>query len=272
VKRHTVLVFALVILLHTTGMGAVRIATANLEDFGFGGGDCKGAYGISQIAAILSTYDIVSCQEVMRASDNGQRCYGCTGYSCQLGLLVAEMSRISGQTWSYRVSGPHRYASRYEYYAFLYNTSTVTYLGMEGTAAGVPGSPIFEVRPPFWAYFRSGTFDFVLVDYHAPSVGSSVSTYAEVQKLESFLDALQTSDPDEQDYILAGDINQTYLQLDHFSCACKATLDYLIFDQEFTGYEWDPPLCFTDTALEDQGLSDHPIVWAQFDTTKEDDD
>lgn len=255
-----------------TALGAVRIATANLNNFGWGGSDCKSPIGITQMAAALASYDIVSCQEVMRASENGQRCYGCSGYSCHLVLLASALTRVSGETWLYRLSGPYRYENRYEYYVFLYNSATVTYLGREGSASELPGSPAFEVRPPFYAYFRSGAFDFVLVDYHAPSQGSSISSYSEVQKLDAFFDSLQTLDPEEQDIILAGDLNQNQLALhQHLLCSCKASLDYLVFDSTFTGYEWTQP-CHIDTGLDVRGLSDHPIVWAEFSTTRADDD
>lgn len=261
-----------VALLFATAFSALRVATANLQDFGYGGSDCKGVIGITQMAHFLSQYDVISCQEVMRAGANGQRCYGCTGSLCHLDLLVGEMTRVSEAAWSYRVVGPYIYGTRYEYYTIIYNTSTVTYLGREGTADEIPGSPTFAVRPPFWAYFSSGNFDFVLVNYHAPSEGSSVSTSAEVGKLDGFIRALQATDESEQDIILAGDLNVTRLTMSPtLDCSCKATLDYILMDTAYTDYEWIQP-CRTDNALRTRGLSDHPIVWAEFDTDLPDDD
>jgi len=270
--RNLVLTVIVAVLAFATAFSAVRVATANLQDFGYGGSDCKGAIGITQMACFLSQYDVISCQEVMRASASGQRCYGCTGSLCHLDLLVGEMTRVSDAIWSYRVAGPYVYGTRYEYYAILFNTSTVRYLGKEGTADEVPGAPVFAVRPPFWAYFGSGNFDFVLVNYHAPSEGSSVSTSDEVRKLDGFIRALQASDETEQDIILAGDLNVTRISMSPtLDCSCKATLDYIVLDTAYTDHEWVQP-CYTDTTLRTRSLSDHPILWAEFDTDQPDDD
>ncbi len=154
--RSTAMTIMLVVVLASSGgLGAVRIATANLNRFGCGGTDCRDAR-LSELARILCQYDVVACQEVMRASEGGRKCYGCAGATCQVDKLLQLMDVASGVEWLCRLSSVFRYGTRYEHCAILYNSSVVTGTGREGTVNEIPDSPVFDVRPPFWASYRAG--------------------------------------------------------------------------------------------------------------------
>jgi hypothetical protein len=73
--------------------------------------------------------------------------------------------------------------------------------------------------------------------------------------------------------LLAADLNSAGPPLPvGWSSSCHAELDYVASDAAFTTqHEWTGE-CGVDTGLQDAGLSDHPIVWAEFSAPELDDD
>jgi len=261
----------------------VSIGSLNLEAFGYGKSKCKNEL-LDEIAEELKSYGVVALQEVMKISGSGRNCYECASDLCHLDKLVGVLEDSTNRDWDHRELGPYKYGTRYEYYVFLYCKDTVTYLeGSLGSAEDVMGTNYFEVRPPAFAGFKCGDFDFVLVNYHAPSQGSSVSSYEEVAKLDDFLDVLQASDPDEDDIILLGDFN---LESPEAIFVTEPPLDWVIDGPTTSGGKAYDKICFyiCETAYEYSGesgidydtfvggMTNHALVWADFQCDKPDDD
>jgi len=103
------------------------------------------------------------------------------------------------------------------------------------------------------------------VDYHAPDADTSVATEGELQKLEPFLEALREMNPNERHVILAADLNTRVCPLgSDWAVASRGQLDFIAFGKDtaehgrfFLGGDWEPE-------IEERGLSDHPVVWAEF--------
>ena len=260
----------------------VVIGSLNLEDFGYGGGDCKDDAEMRTLAEAISTTDIVTLQEVMRLSGGGKTCYGCTAATCHVDALIREVEIVSGSNWDYICGPNHKYGSRYEFYVIAYNTETVQFLSHSGDLDQYGVS--FSVRPPLFGYFRSGNFDFYLLNYHAPSDGSSVSTSGELEKLGRAFDAMQAATPSENDIIVAGDVNlfvstlsasrsaSTMIRVpDGTTTKGGSSLDAIYFDGTYTSCEYDATAGVLPQTFQ-SGASDHGLVWAGFRTDQADDD
>jgi len=288
-SRTTIVVFLVLCLWLASALGEtgedslVTIGSLNLEDFGYGKSSCKSEL-LDQIAEELQSYSVVALQEVMRVSAAGSECYKCSWDLCHLDKLVRVLEDSTDKDWDHRELGPYKYGPRYEYYVFLYCKDIVTYLeGSLGSAEDVMGPDYFKVRPPAFAGFKCGNFDFVLVNYHAPSRGSSVSTYEEVAKLDDFLDTLQASNADEDDIILLGDLN---LESPEGMFVTESPLDWVIDCPTTSGdkaydkisyyccesdYEYSGESGVDDLPILTD-ISNHALVWARFQCNKPDDD
>lgn len=261
----------------------ITIASFNFENFGYAGKYCRSATDLEKIALILTEYDLVALQEVMRASNAAQRyCYQCQGTTCHLELLVNCMRSLTSQDWKYVCVETPRYGNRYEYYVILYNPAILTYLGPVENVniCGPKQAPLaeFKVRPPMYAYFRAGNFDFIVINYHAPSKGAE----NEVPLLKQALTAARGRvSVTERDVILLGDFNlrepERFLPLEMRRLVTDATtrgsepFDTIFIDVRYTSHEYTGcagidrrPIAFS--------LSNHAIVWARFWVCLEDDD
>jgi len=251
---------------------SITVASFNVEHFGWAGQYLK---NLEVLATELAKYDFVALQEVMKLSGTcqTQRCYSCSGSLCHLDRLVSTLDSVTSLVWAYQAEGPFSHGTEIEYYVFLYRTDKISYLNQRGTASdfGIP----FEVRPPMYAKFRSGSFDFYAVDYHAPSD----TPLPDVSKLCEVLKRLQALDPYERDVILFGDFNLVNLPLSDCGferLVMKPTkgpnsIDTILIDDRFTGHELSGE-ADTDDAPVLSGVSDHALVWAKFWTSVPDDD
>jgi endonuclease/exonuclease/phosphatase family metal-dependent hydrolase len=87
-----------------------------------------------------------------------------------------------------------------EQYTFIYNTKNVEYLGKSYTFSD--DEDWFE-REPFIAYFKSGNFDFVLINIHTKPEDAT----NEVEHLDDVVLDARKKFPDENDFIVLGDYN-----------------------------------------------------------------
>ena len=265
----------------------ISIASFNFKNFGYAGQDCKTDSDLERIALVLATYDVVALQEVMKISISAQKgCYKCQSETCHLELFVERIRSLTQEDWRYVCvqTIPWPYGTRYEYYVILYNAARVTYLGLasEQNTCGGPQKPLAElrVRPPMYAYFRAGNFDFVLLNYHAPR--NSKNAAEEVQKLEkAFATVRSQVVPGEMDVILVGDFNiskpEEFFPSDIrrlvFGTTTKGgqPFDTILIDMRYTAHEYTgcAGIDWRPIAL---GVSNHAIVWARFWICLEDDD
>jgi endonuclease/exonuclease/phosphatase family metal-dependent hydrolase len=163
------------------------VASFNLQ--AFGPKKAADPFVLQTLAKIIGHFDVVAVQEVRDRS----------------GLALEELRReVSAAGPEYGlVTGPRLGRSRSkEQYAFLYNRQTVTSLGEPYTAPD-PGDRLH--REPLSARFsaRRGTFTFVLVDAHLDpdDVGR------EMAALEDSLRDVRRRFPEENDFVLLGDLN-----------------------------------------------------------------
>jgi len=282
--KHVRVLFFLVTLLGASisafaNSGTITIATFNMENFGYGKSYCK-ASQIGALTDLLSQYDLVALQEVMRLSSSGRRCYDCSGILCQLDQLERSLESATGNEWSCIHLAPMHRGSRYEYLVLVFR-DTVQFLGDVGSACDLGlTSPsqkysvgVFYDNSPVYAAFRSGNFDFIIINVHSPS-SNGTSVYN--ASLGAAFDAVQDTDCHEQDVIMVGDFNDPSPSFD-----CSTHLDRIpdfnygydaiYIDPQFTGEGHE--FCGAAGSREvNRTLSDHPLVWAAFTTTLPDDD
>ncbi len=179
--------------------GAIlTIATFNIENL-----DTAKSLDPSIVPVLAETvrqFDIIAIQEI---EENGA-----------VPNLVAEVNSSGNYSYviSEEVGGDPALGFGYdEFYAFVYNNSTVELL--PGHAVYTEGGFNF-VREPFMAHFRArtGSFDFVLVTIHAPFADSGdptpygTTTDDEIRELPAVMSdaGLLFSEPD---VICLGDLN-----------------------------------------------------------------
>ena len=149
----------------------VTIASFNIQSFGRA--KMANATIARELSEILSHFDLVAIQEIR---DKG---------GTSLPQLAAMLN------YSYVVSSRLGSTSSKEQYAFLYNSSVISYENI----SYVLNSTSFE-RPPFVAKFRAGNFTFYAVDIHIrPSKARE-----EIPLLPGAINSTE-------DYILLGDYN-----------------------------------------------------------------
>jgi deoxyribonuclease-1-like protein len=195
-------VFAAVAGAPSSGLGddcLLTIAAFNAMQFGWGGQRCK---DISQLAEVFEPYDVVGIVEVMRNTG------GCSEYAegddGHLHALVAALNERS-PSWAFVQSEISVGSGSYrEYYAFVYRKDRVTAI-CSGAFYPDPGSR-FE-RPPFFASFRAGGFEFTAVLVHVLWGDGRLDPIAEVEALAGVWNHVQGLDPDQNNILLMGDFN-----------------------------------------------------------------
>ena len=257
----------------------IRIASWNLEDFGYGKSRCK---DLGAVATLIAPYDVIALQECMRFASTAGPCYGdCSGDLCHLDLLVSRLNAATNHTWQYVTSGYMHRGTRYEYLVFLYQ-DTVQVIGSPGSASTFSqlggtcaGSGVtLATDSPVFASFRSGSFDFTLINIHSPT--DATATYN--RSAGSLYDCVQLADPREQDIVLLGDFNSSASALGsgagvHLVClsASGSTNDWILLDDRYTSREFAGTSGVVKSA-DVTSVSNHPIVWADFSTGLADDD
>lgn len=159
----------------------LKIASFNIQNFGQSKSKKQDVMNI--LVDIVNDYDICAIQEV---SDKTEQ-------------TIPNFVKLLGKEYSH-LTGERVGRGEKEQYSFVYNTKNVEYLGKSYTYSDP--QDIFA-REPFIAYFKSGEFDFVLINIHTQPDNAT----KEIDALDDVvLDAKQKF-PNEKDFIILGDYN-----------------------------------------------------------------
>ena len=251
------------------------------------GWDGKNYY---ETAKILSLFDIVALQEVMKKDG--------------IIRLTKELERVSNEKWAYHLS-PYSVGNskKYgEYYGFLYKKNKVTFIKSFGFYKENKNE---FIREPYGVMFKSGKFDFILVNNHLLFGDKKEDRQNEAKELHKVYDYFQSLDAKEKDVIILGDFNlpaydnafkdlfkhkdQIYYAIDpkYKTTIGKSSLanSYdnffysFVHTKEYTGN--NGTYDFTEDFVKKYGdkrfltlrkeISDHIPVFMEFNTTKDDD-
>ena len=200
------LIFGLVFLGGVPEMGVceiseLKIATWNIENFGWDGIYKREPNEMQAIAKILYKYDLIAITELMKKEMLKPTL-----------KLLSEMGREYGCLVSKQVG-----EERKEYYAFLYYKGLVRVVskGEDGKKGGhlypdpdpiEGGDGIFD-RDPYWATFRAGKFDFSVIVVHL-SYENLKKRLAEIAELARVYRHVQRANGEnEDDVLIVGDFN-----------------------------------------------------------------
>ena len=186
----------------------LRIGAFNIQVFGKSKASKPEVMDV--LADIIRTYDIVAIQEIR---DKDQTA---------LPQLV-DLVNSKGVHYNY-VVGPRlgRSASK-EQYAFIYNNRTVNLNGTAWTYPEPNGTDPFH-REPYIAAFQAvnGSFDITLIVIHTDPDEATEEIYA----LDAVLNHTKSAYPDEQDFIILGDLNADCSYFDEDSNCSICGSDY----------------------------------------------
>lgn len=267
--------------------GTVRIASWNLLNL-------SEPRELARRARVMAHFDLLALQEVKKPST--------------LNKLRRELQALTGATWHRQVSPKVGKGQKAEHLAFLYRTDRVQSARIqEGRGVFKNTRKVRFDRPPFYASFRAGQFDFTVVNYHA-RWGSSREISREVEQLPVVVEWVQERNGDEQDVLVMGDFNRD--RPSHPAFVPMRRIDYegvvdppggfstysstadgaganlydniflnrTFTEAEFTGASgvlYPHELFFQDRdaphLVARIRISDHCPVWAEFGTTQDDD-
>jgi len=250
----------------------VKIASFNIQVFGRS--KISDTKIMDMLAKIIKRYDIVAIQEIRSAK----------GY-----VIPSLLSHINkgDLKYDYVISKRLGRTESKEQYAFVYNTKTVSLI--PGSAYVVDDAEDVFEREPFVAYFKSGNFDFKIVDIHI----KPEDVEAELTHLAVVINDIYKNSS-EKDIIVLGDMNadgsyfneaklstifQTWVQMiDNFQDTTVAvsanTYDRMMTrketaNEEYDGisgvFGWDVEYGVTDADFVKR-VSDHYPVYAEFRT------
>ena len=256
----------------------IAIASWNLKNIGQS--KFNDPARIDIIIDVLKNYDIIAIQEVK-------------DISLQLPqLLVAKMNEDGS---NYNVVASDRVGRNvFEQYLFVYDDDKIDYVPST-KGYGIESNDEFA-REPFYAMFRSGNFDFYLLNIHTDPDDVAI----EIPALKAAYVDLQNNTPNENDIILLGDFNGkapdviagSYITMDTIAQIPNIIFtineetntrggkayDNIIFQDNYTS-EYSNSSGVNTFWLpygleEDQGfsISDHKPVWAVFNIPDTDDD
>ena len=227
-------------------------------------------------AAAVRGCDVVGLGEVMTKDAPDQ-----LASEMGAGWKAVTSARSVGRT-SYR-----------EFYTVIYDSDHVSL--EDGTKGFYPDDEDDFSREPWAVTMKSGSFDFTMVLFHITWGDTAAERVAEVRQVDDAYQYFQDADPNEQDIIVVGDFNRSpwatgwedvaELGLRTLIAGVKTTLnsegeyaslyDQVVIHPEHAG-EWtgkvgaitvspDEALSFRKT------VSDHIPVWAEFETSNDDD-
>jgi len=162
----------------------IKIATWNIRDLST---SSRNDFELLQISYVLKDYDLIAIQEVNNEDS--------------LDKLKAWLGTI-GHTFDYLFSPRSGTGSAGEHYAFLYRTDIIEPLDTGQLADGN------FARPPYFASFRAGDFDFTIVSIHVCSGCGGLAEAGrelEVARLGLIYNSLMNGP--EKDVIVVGDFN-----------------------------------------------------------------
>ncbi len=292
-KRRYPILILIVVLIFIAGCGTVdkraeenreqqgnyiTVASFNIQIFGKAKIDNPEIMNI--LAKIIRRYDVVAIQEVRSEEQN---------------VIPALLKYVNDGNvkYDYVISERLGRTGSKEQYAFVYNTKTVSLIS-NGSYVVDDAGDVFE-REPFVAYFRSGNFDFKIVNNHIkPDYAES-----ELGRLAVVISNIYDSSS-EKDVIVLGDMNADgkyfnennlvvviplWIQLignneDTTVAVGNNTYDRMMTRKttanvEYTGksgvFRWDNEYGVTDANFVKK-VSDHYPVYAVFRTDLPDDD
>ena len=253
----------------------IRIATFNIKTFGpkkAGKADV-----MAVLADIVRKYDIVAVQEMKDRNRRVPKLFlkAINAGGLTYGVLASERSGLQEDDKHLR-----------EIYAYYYRTSTIDVLD-KGALYDDSGRDHFQ-REPFVARFvaKSGNFTFAMINVHTPPARA----VEEIGTLHHVVEWSRKRYPDEDDFIVLGDFNAgcTYANEDELRGLEISGADYvwiipnsadtnlgelacaydrIVIDkrgiEDYTG-AWG-----VDQAFEDEKISDHWPVWAEFHVNKD---
>lgn len=232
------------------------------------------------LAKIIRKFDVVAIQEVRSTRDN------------VIPTLLSYVNRANPR-YGYIISERLGRTGSKEQYAFVYNTSTVRLIPNSSYVVSDSGDA-FE-REPFVASFKSGNFDFKLVNNHI----KPEDTESEFRRLAVVINDIYDGSS-EKDVMVLGDMNADgsyfnennlvaafplWIQLignneDTTVASSSNTYDRMMTrdttaNMEYTGragvFRWDAEYGITDTNFI-KSVSDHYPIYAVFRTDLLDDD
>jgi endonuclease/exonuclease/phosphatase family metal-dependent hydrolase len=232
------------------------------------------------ISRIIRRYDVVAIQEVRSKEQN---------------VIPTLLSYVNdaNTNYDYIISQRLGRTESKEQYAFVYNTKTVDLVSESSYVVADPDD-VFE-REPFVAFFRSGNFDFKLVNNHIKPEDVS----AELGQLAVVINDIYESSS-EKDIIVLGDMNAdgSYFDEDNLVVTFPLWIQLIGNDEdttvaisdntydrmmtrdttanvEYTGksgvFRWDAEYGVTDNSFVKK-VSDHYPIYAEFRTDLPDDD
>ncbi len=256
----------------------IKVASFNIQIFGQSKINNPEVMGV--LARIVKRYDVVAIQEVRSVEEN---------------VIPSLLSYVNKRDvkYDYVISKRLGRTGSKEQYVFVYNTKTVDLIPDSSYVADDPDD-VFE-REPFVSYFRSGNFDFKLVNNHIKPEDVSV----ELTHLSVLINNIYDSSS-EKDIIVLGDMNADgsyfnennlaatfplWVQLignnqDTTVAASDNTYDRMMTrdttaNVEYTGksgiFRWDAEYGITDLSFAKK-VSDHYPIYAEFRTDLVDDD
>ena len=256
----------------------IKIASFNIQVFGQSKINKPEVMNI--LAKIIKRYDIVAIQEVRSKEQN---------------VIPALLNLVNDADtqYDYVISERLGRTTSKEQYAFVYNTKTVTLIANSDYIVDDPND-VFE-REPFVAFFRSGNFDFKIVNNHIKPDDAE----EELKQLAIVINDIYSSSS-EKDIIVLGDMNADgsyfnednlivilplWIQLigndvDTTVAVSDNTYDRMMTRDttssvEYTGtsgvFRWDAEYGTTDNSFIKK-VSDHYPVYAEFRTDLADDD
>ena len=256
----------------------IKIASFNIQIFGQSKISKPEIMDI--ISKIIKRYDVVAIQEVRSKEQN---------------VIPTLLSYVNdaNTNYDYIISQRLGRTRSKEQYAFVYNTKTVDLVSESSYVVADPDD-VFE-REPFVAFFRSGNFDFKLVNNHVKPEDVS----AELSQLAVVINEIYNSFT-EKDIIVLGDMNAdgSYFNEDNLVVIFPLWIQLISNDEdttvaisdntydrmmardttanvEYTGksgvFRWDAEYGVTDNSFIKK-VSDHYPVYAEFRTDLPDDD
>lgn len=146
----------------------------------------------TETATILSLFDIVALQEVMKKDGLIQ--------------LVKELEKVSKDKWAYHISPyPVGNGEQYnEYYAYIYKKNSISFVKSLGFYEDTTND---FIREPYAAQFKADKFDFTLINCHLIYGDKKIQRQNEAKKLSKVYDYFQNLDKKDNDVIILGDFN-----------------------------------------------------------------
>lgn len=167
----------------------LRIGVFNVQVFGVK--KASNPKLMSTLAEILRTYDIIAVQEIRDSSQTA------------LPALVKAVNS-KGAHYSYVVSERLGRTSSKEQYAYIYDSDRVKLEGEPYTYSEPEGTDPFH-RQPYIATFedKNETFSLVLITVHTDPDEAT----EEINSLSTVLDNTRQTCPDEDNFVIMGDMN-----------------------------------------------------------------